>query len=40
MKKSKNILAWLRKMVLAQHNSTVCGAGKGRSNGVHLQKTI
>ncbi len=25
MKKSQNMPAWLRKMVLAQHNCTVCG---------------
>jgi hypothetical protein len=35
MKKSQNMLVWLRKMVLAQHYCTVCGVtGKRHSNAL------
>jgi hypothetical protein len=40
MKKSQDMLVWLRKMVLGQHNCILAVAGKGHINAVHLQERV
>jgi hypothetical protein len=36
MKKSQNMAAWLKKIVLGQHNSIFAVAGERRSKALHL----
>jgi hypothetical protein len=42
MKKSQNMLVWLRKIVLTQHHFTISlgVAGESHSNAEHLQKRV
>jgi hypothetical protein len=35
MKKTQNVLVWLKKTVLAQHNYTVCGGVWRLVKGLH-----
>jgi hypothetical protein len=40
MKKSENVLVWLKKMILAQYNGQFAMAGKRCSNALHLLKRV
>jgi hypothetical protein len=40
MKKSENMLVWLRKMVLPKYNGQFAMAGKRCSNALHLLKRV
>jgi hypothetical protein len=40
MKKSENMLVWLREMVLAKYKGQFAMAGKRYSNSLHLLKRV